>query len=198
MRILLGMVLLLGSAAHGVLAWEEVAALPVALHEPFTGVVEGALVVAGGYGAAGQPPNHAVYALDRPGGTWALVAQMPEGLAGGASVAVDDALWLIGGAGAAGASDRVYRIRRAGQAWLVEEMALLPAPRSGAGAVVLDKHLYLAGGAADPGQAVPAPSLKLPLPLPGTAGSVPVWEEAPPVPGPLRHRASVGGRDGTR
>lgn len=201
--VLLALAAALVGRAGEVLRWTELPALPdpVGFAAPFAGVVDGALVVAGGtnfpHGSlwAGGPKvwHDRIFVLAAPGGSWREAGRLPQPRAYGVSVSIPEGLLCIGGSGDRAATAEVWLLRRQGDAIAVEAWPALPAPLHYACGALVDRTVYVAGGLREftgaPGTWFYALDLDAP---PGERR----WRELPAWAGAPRQTAVAGALDG--
>ena len=77
-------------------AWESVAPLPEARHGVHAAVIDGTLIVNGGWQQSG-PPSNVTYAYDPDANVWSTLASSPEGVSNGGVAVLDGQMFVVGG-----------------------------------------------------------------------------------------------------
>jgi N-acetylneuraminic acid mutarotase len=167
----------------------------------FAGVLDDALVVAGGANIPGEKWNDAfvkhwsdaIYILKPHAATWQTGPKLPHALAYGVSISFDRGLTCLGGSDAT----RHYAdvIRFTSDAGTLRSTPLPPLPRPCANAcgALLDHTIYIAGGIESPDAQI-ALRVFWALDLRDEKSQ---WRELEPWPGPGRMLAVAGVRDGS-
>lgn len=126
---------------------------------PFCGVVQDALVVAGGANFPDKPllegGQKRVYAdiwVKAPGfwKSWKRAGHLPDSTAYGATFQLGDALVLAGGNAAGQTTDKVYELRISYGRAVLRTLPQLPVPLEQAGWTRDGNRLFLAGGTSGP------------------------------------------------
>ncbi|MCC5839398.1 MAG: sodium/solute symporter [Opitutales bacterium] len=188
---------LLGSGLGEVFHWQELPVIPdpVGFAAPFAGVVDGALVVAGGANFPDARPwaggtrtwHDRAFVLDHPGGEWRVGGTLPAPIAYGVSITLPEGLLCVGGSGPGGHVSDVYLLRMEAGELAHEPLASLPLPLANASGVQVGSWVYVFGGIASP---TAKPENRLwGLDLSNRAGG---WVELPPLPGRPRMLATAG------
>lgn len=136
-------------------AWQEMAPMPVGLHHPNVGALDGKLYVLGGcdHGPlGGSAPNGSPWLGSRhtlvydPGANrWDRMKPIPHATAAGGVAAVGGRLYVIGGVDSAGiVLNRVQEYDPATDTW--RERAPMPTAREHIGVAVLDSLIYVVAG----------------------------------------------------
>lgn len=177
-------------------SWGSAAVLQPARSEYAAAVLDGAIYVAGGFGALSRFERY-----DPLADAWEQLADLPEPRHHLSLAAVDGAVFLAGGhtESTHTATDTFWRYDPGTDAW--ETLEPLPqGPRGGLGAAVIDGLLYLAGGSS--GDLSGPATADLARYDPAAAS----WELLSPMPTPREHLAvaaaaellvTIGGRDGS-
>jgi N-acetylneuraminic acid mutarotase len=129
--------------------WTALPDVPRDVDHAAFGVIDGALVVAGGRNALVDAISDQVNVFDPDAGQWTSGAPLPTARGGAASAVVDGKLYVFGGDGnsspdAMGVFDHVEAYDLAGDRW--ETLEPMPVPRHGLGAAAVDGIIYLPGG----------------------------------------------------
>jgi len=126
-------------------AWLSVAPLPVAVNHPAAGVVDGRLVVVGGYrGPFLANPTDAVQVYDPAVDAWTLAAPLPTARGGLAATVLDGRLYAIGGARDGLSVSDIAAYDAAADAWTT--LAPMPTPRDHLGVAALGGRVHALGG----------------------------------------------------
>lgn len=182
--------------------WSELPALP----DPwgyagvYAGVVNGALVVAGGANFPEGMPwegglkqwHRDVYVLDAPTGEWRRAGDLPQELGYGGTAVLGDSLLLIGGSDADRHHASVWRLRVRGTDLAYERMPDLPAAVANFAMVQMGPMVYVLGGAQTPDGDTAEPIFW----ALNTARPNLTWEVLEPWPGPGRIFPVAGVQDG--
>jgi solute:Na+ symporter, SSS family len=182
--------------------WSELPALP----DPwgyagvYAGVVNGALVVAGGANFPEGMPwegglkqwHRDVYMLDAPTGEWRRAGDLPQELGYGGTAVLGDSLLLIGGSDADRHHASVWRLRVHGADLAYERMPDLPAAVANFAMVQMGPMVYILGGAQTPDGDTAEPIFW----ALNTARPNLTWEVLEPWPGPGRIFPVAGVQDG--
>ena len=182
-----------GSAKNIDFEWSELAPIPdsVGFAGSFTGVSEGALLVAGGanFPNGGTPWNGGrkkwydhIYVLESDAAEWKLAGKLPIPLGYGVSVTTTDGWLLIGGSNEEGHSSEVWRLSYKDGYVVYDSMPSLPFSLANACGALVDQTVYIAGGIKAP-DAKETSSVFLSLNLADTSGG---WRSLPAWPGPSR------------
>ncbi|MGH8951760.1 MAG: Kelch repeat-containing protein [Acidimicrobiia bacterium] len=130
-------------------AWVELAPMAVARSEHPAAVIEGEVVIMGGFveiGLGQSGVTASVEAYDPDLDAWRDLAELPEPRHHGMAAVVDDRLFMIGGFDAPGdPAETVWELVD-GQ-WV--DRAPLPNPVGAAGTAVLDGAIHIVGGVPD-------------------------------------------------
>ena len=119
-------------------AWTPLPRLPLAVHHPAGGVLDGRLVVAGGYRGPGLAnATEAVQVYDPATGSWSLAAPLPSPRGAAAAAVLDGRLVVVGGA-------RDGASLAAADVWTA--LAPMPTARDHLGLVAIDGRLHAVGG----------------------------------------------------
>lgn len=121
---------------------------------PFTGFVEGRMLVGGGCNFPATPAAKGgakeyyndIYAYSAEEDSWERIGSFPKGLAYGASVVHGDEWICLGGNNNDGASVDVYSIRISGDTCTVDTLPSLPATMDNFAAVKSGNRIYVTGG----------------------------------------------------
>ncbi len=151
---------------HQMIQWTPLPGLPgtattpaLGVSAPFTGVVDGKLIVAGGCNFPDKPVTEGgvkryyreIFALDLTQGNsaqWQPAGMLPEALAYGAAVSTAGSLLCIGGNNNERSSDAVYRLRWNEQTKQIDITSLpsLPQPMDNFAAAAIGDKVYATGG----------------------------------------------------
>ena len=174
------------------IAWSQLQPLPDSrgVAAPFSGVSNGALLVAGGANFPEKMPwegdtkvwHDGVYALESPSGSWELVGRLPGPLAYGVSAVTNGGLLCIGGSDAEVHHREVFELHLDGGKLVIVPRDPLPVPLALAAGAVAGNAVYVACGATEPGEKSASNRVFM-LPL-GSGDSH--WSEIEPVPGKPR------------
>ena len=145
------------SAKNIDLEWSELAPIPdsIGFAGSFTGVSEGALLVAGGanFPNGGTPWNGGIkkwydhiYVLEPQATEWKMAGKLPIHLGYGVSITTTDGWLLIGGSNEEGHSSQVWRLRYQNGHVVYDSMPSLPFPLANACGALVDQTVYIAGG----------------------------------------------------
>jgi N-acetylneuraminic acid mutarotase len=119
--------------------------MPIAVHHPAAAVVDGLLIVIGGFPGGGlREATDAVQVFDPASGTWRLGALMPAARGGLAAVAVDGRVIVAGGADRGRSVADVRSYDPATDSWA--ELPSMPTARDHLALVMLDGHVHALGG----------------------------------------------------
>ena len=184
--------------------WEQLPAIPDAegFAGSFAGVVEGALIVAGGANISGdkwtEPPrkkwHDSVFVLEQPDGAWTKGFMLPRALGYGVSVTLPQGLACIGGSDADRHSADCFLIERRKGRIATKAMPPLPKPCANACGALVGDSIYVAGGIETPDATVAMKTFWKFTPGPDLAGA---WEELEPWPGPERMLSVAGSFGGS-
>ena len=182
------------------LTWSELPALPQAMSGHFAGVVDDALVVAGGSYFEVSPWQGGekiwldrVFLLDNPDGSWSEAAPLPHALAYGGMGTVAKGMILAGGSDGQRNFQTTVLVTRSGDGLVLESLPNLPEPCAMTGAAVLGETIYVAGGQTAPDS---AEALHTFWAL-DTSKDSNTWEELEPWPGPARILPVVAAQEGS-
>lgn len=199
--------ILAADVLSGVLTFRELAPLPdpVGVAGAYAGVVDGALVVAGGANFPGGRPwegnekiwHDATWVLEEPGGTWVEGARLPRPAAYGVSVTWtrgdgSEVLVCVGGCDAEQHFAEAFYLERGSSGLEAVSLPSLPMTLAYTAGALVGDVLYVAGGREMPTSPAASPrffSLDLSAPDGG-------WSELPTWSGPERMLAVAGARDG--
>lgn len=156
----------------------------------YAGIVDGALIMAGGCNFPGLPPRlggekkyyDGIYAASLSGDTalvWKRIGTLPAPAAYGVSVSTPQGVVCIGGNNAEGQLDTVFCIRLSGGEAVLDPLPPLPAGIDNFTGAFAGNRIFVAGGAYA-GKAS-RKALYLDLEAPGKG-----WQELPDFPGPRR------------
>lgn len=186
----------------GRVAWSELPALPDQRGYAglYAGVVNGALVVAGGANFPEGMPwegglkqwHNDVYALDTPTGEWRRVGDLPQDLGYGGTAELGESLLLVGGSDAERHHASVWKLRLQSTGPAFERMPDLPAPVANFALVQIGAMVYLLGGAHSPDGDTAEPIFW----ALNTSRPDMTWEVLEPWPGPGRIFPVAGVQDG--
>jgi SSS family transporter len=178
------------------LTWSDLPELPQAMSGHFAGVVNDALVVAGGSYFEVSPWQggekfwlDSVFVLDHPNGTWVEAAPLPHALAYGGMATVARGLVLAGGSDGKQHYAETHLLTRSG----ITNLPGLPQPCAMTTATVLGNTVYVAGGqsATDSMEALHT------FWALDTSSESATWEELEPWPGPARILPVVVAQEGS-
>lgn len=173
--------------------WSELRSIPdsIGFAGSFTGVSEGALMVAGGanFPNGGTPWNGGtkkwydhIYVLDTNASEWKMAGKLPIPLGYGVSVTTSDGWLLMGGSNEEGHSNKVWRLRFHNGYVVYDSMPSLPFPLANACGALVDQTVYIAGGLKTPDDKETS-SVFLSLNLADISSG---WRSLPAWPGPSR------------
>lgn len=180
-----------------ILEWRELAPLPdpVGVAAPFAGVVDGALVVAGGANFPGGRPwdgaeriwHDKIFVLDSADDDWREAGKLPAPVAYGVSVTLADGILCVGGSGPNGHMADVFLLSRHAEGFIYRTLPSLPIPLANASGVVAGQRVYVFGGITGPNE---KPENRLwAMDLANREGG---WIEMPSLPGRPRMLATAG------
>ncbi len=188
------------TAIRSRLIWSELPVLPQAMSGHFTGVVNDALVVAGGSYFEVSPWQGGekiwldrVFVLDRPDGTWSELTPLPHPLAYGGMASVAKGMVLAGGSDGKQNYATVFLLTRSDDGLAVQNLPDLPQPCAMTAAAVLGETVYVAGGQTAP-DSTTAMHTFWSLDTSKDGGA---WEELEPWPGPARILPVVAAQEGS-
>lgn len=196
--------LICGLAAQAEMEWTDLPPLPVPLSGHFTGIHEGALIVAGGTDFPVSPFQGGekkwldrVYVLEPGATSWKDAGSLPHPRAYGGTVSLESGVWLIGGTDGHECFRDILELRwdnGALQVVPVEgDSGILPGPSAFHGAAKAGEQIYVVGGQSTPDASEARASLWQ-LNLGDRAGAH--WSELPtPLPGGPRILPVVVSRD---
>lgn len=176
------------SAAPLKMNWKNLPAAPEAVARPFSGLVDGKLLTAGGstYTAAkGYVTTVSVYDPDT--NTWTARGNLPHGIAEGGAAAVKDGLLCVGGMTATGAVNKAFLLKIDGTT-----VALPDFPH---GTLTMTAATAWDGGAAFVGGLLNGEPTNRVFTLKKSGNSW-VWGELPALPGPARSQAVAAEQNG--
>ncbi|MEA1950953.1 MAG: hypothetical protein U9N87_06180, partial [Planctomycetota bacterium] len=171
--------------------WQKSPWLPVAVEGAFVGVVDDALILAGGRyvgekgNVADQTYSEKIFVMDADSQQCRLAGKLDEPLAFGAAVATDAGLLCMGGRGEEGLSARVFLLRRDAQSDKVKIINSVDLPRPAAmiSAAKLGNTVYVAGAKAGDADFLKAEKVFLSLDVSRLDGQKqPQWQTLPPYP----------------
>jgi N-acetylneuraminic acid mutarotase len=126
-------------------AWTPLPPLPIAVHHPAAGVLDGRLVVAGGYRGPGLAnATDAVQVYDPATGAWSLAAPLPSPRGAPAAAVLDGRLVVVGGARDGTSLADAVAYDPTTDAW--RALAPMPTGRDHLGLVAIDGRLHAVGG----------------------------------------------------
>jgi N-acetylneuraminic acid mutarotase len=135
-------------------SWEEVAPMPVGLHHPNVGTLDGKLYVMGGcdHGFRSNQPNGSPWigsyhtlVYDPAQNQWRRIKPIPRSTAAGGVAAVGGRLYVIGGVDTNGiVHNAVQEYDPAADTW--RERAPMPTSREHIGVAALDSLIYVVAG----------------------------------------------------
>ncbi len=126
--------------------WTSKAPMPAAMSGAASGVVNGILYVAGGWGSSG--PSATLLAYNPSTDTWTTKAPMPSVRYGAAAGVINGILYVAGGTTGSGTIANAYAYNPLTDSWTIK--AAMPTPTVYAAAGTVDGKLYVLGGAANP------------------------------------------------
>lgn len=191
------------------ISWHELAELPpgansntqYGLASPFSGISNGALIVAGGCNFPETPVYQGgkkryyddIFVLEELEGKWKQTSSLPFKVAYGASVTLPDGLLCIGGKNIENEFERVIKLswNNAAKSIVQEEWPSLPYSMSEHTAALVDKYVYVAAGRSN-GQ-LANNFLRIDITKKGTDKFQ--WEVLPSFPGPARLQAAGIGQN---
>jgi len=191
------------ASAGDLLTWRSLPPLPDSqgIAAPYAGVVDGALVVAGGTNFPEGPPwdggkktwYRDAFVLDHPDGSWRRIENALPGSAGhGATVSTKRGLICIGGSNADEHLSDVLLLTIDTERFAFSNLRRLPRPAAHSAAVLLDNVIYVAGGLESPDAVAPLHKFwRLDL-----SAEHPHWTAVEPWPGPPRFLTTLGVLDG--
>jgi len=167
---------------------------------PFSGVHNGALIVAGGANFPHKPPAEggakvwydSVFVLEKPNDPWKTGFKLPRPLGYGVSIAHKDGVICIGGSDARQHYADVFLMSWSKGEIHFKTLPKLPKPCSNMCGALLENKIYLAGGLETP-TATNALQTFWSLDLNNTKAG---WKELEPWPGRERMFAVAGAFDG--
>lgn len=121
--------------------WRLIAPMPIGLHHPSAGVVDGVIYVIGGY--EGRAASSAVLAYDPATDGWTRKSDMPTARGALAAAVVAGQIYVAGGARGVSVDD-FARYDPATDTWT--PLPPMPTPRDHLGAAVIDGKIYVVGG----------------------------------------------------
>ena len=144
-------------APEPMLTWKTLKPIPDSLGfaGSFAGVVDGALLVAGGanFPDGGAPWTGSVkvwhdgiYMLEKAGENWTLAGKLPHALGYGASITYKNTLIILGGSNEKGHHADAWMLSRKNGKLLTTSLPQLPAALANTSAVLIGHVIYLAGG----------------------------------------------------
>ena len=182
-------------------AWTNLAPLPdrEGFAYPFSGVHNGALLVAGGANFPGKKPWEGgtkvwyddVFVLEQSGGAWRPAGKLSRPLGYGISFSLPDGVLCLGGSDARGHVPDAFLLRWSGGKLETRSFPALPRPLANACGVQVGGTLYVAGGIETPDSTAALRTFWAIDP----GAKEPRWRELEPWPGPGRMLA-VAGSDG--
>jgi len=179
--------------------WDSLPNLPLATAGAFSGMSNGALVVAGGAYFPGKPSYEggskawvdSVFVLPSREEVWQRVESLSEPRAYGAAVDGSGGMILIGGSNSERYSDEVIRLRWKGKQLKRTMLPSLPQSLAMTSAALIDSVVYVAGGQTEPRSGRALHNFwALDLKSEDTA-----WQELEPWPGPARILPVVAAQD---
>lgn len=200
---LLGVTATLAQPAREVIEWRQLPPIPdpEGFAGSYAGVHQGALLVAGGANFPGKRPweggqkvwHDAVFALDKPDGTWRPAGRLPRPSGYGVALSAREGMLLIGGGDARENFPDVLLGTWNGHTTTFGPLPSLPVPLAMHAGALLRRTVMVAGGLDHPdATAAQRRFLALDLDHPDAG-----WRELEPWPGPERFLATAGALDGS-
>ncbi len=188
-------------------AWRPLPTLPepLGVAGAFAGVVDGALVVAGGAHFPVSPFEGGtkvwvdrIWVLEPGADEWTDGGRLPQPLAYGASITIDQGVLLIGGSDSERHHPNVMLLRRQGGVINISQLPPLPLPLANHGAALLGDTIYVVGGQTAP-DALEALNTVWAAKLGDLLNPVtlPIWLPVDPPPGPGRILPVVAAQEGS-
>ncbi|MEO6004842.1 MAG: kelch repeat-containing protein [Opitutus sp.] len=176
--------------AADLFSWSERAPSPLPRAGCAVGVVDGALVAAGGtYWQEGQKFwSDRVDRYDALENRWTSLPSLPQARGDAPAATVGNVFNVLGGGTAGAAETSVYAYSHA--RWTIEQRMTLPQPRRSSAAVVMGETIYLIGGLTGTGSDFATATSTMWSMSPGSS-----WRPCAAVPGPVRFNAAVGAFD---
>ena len=191
------------SAELPALDWKQLPPIPdpEGFAAPFSGELDGQLIVAGGANFPDKKPWEGgskvwyddIFALDHPGGTWRKVGKLPGPLAYGVSIPTPEGLVCIGGSDASRHHSSVFRLRLKAERVQMTALPDLPQPCASASGALIGRVIYVVGGVEKP-DSVRAMNAVWSLDLDALDRG---WRVEPVCPGPGRMLAAAGAAEGS-
>lgn len=167
---------------------------------PFSGVSNGALLVAGGANFPDKKPweggkkvwyDH-VFVLEKPRGKWKFAGKLPRPLAYGVSVTHGNSVVCVGGSDAERHYADSFRLEWNGGRLVRTDLPALPKPLANICGALVGNTLYIAGGQERPDSSSTSKAVyRMDL-----TATKPKWVEVEPCPGGGRMLAVAAGFDG--
>ena len=200
-------VLFVGMASSQLVAaelqWDKLSQIPSSLGVAgaFSGVSDGALLVAGGANFPGKKPweggskvwQDDVFVLEKPDGEWRAAGKLPSPLGYGVALSHARGLVCAGGSGPDRHHTATWILGWLGGRLTTTSLPDLPAPRANHCGALLGGRAFLFGGATAPDSTNALNSL---LSLDLTSPRA-VWETLDPLPGPGRVFATAAAHAGS-
>jgi N-acetylneuraminate epimerase len=166
------------------------------LAAPFAGVLNTALVVAGGANFPNAYPwergakvwHDRIYRLREPDARWEAIGRLPQALGYGASFTVDGGVVIVGGSDSGRHYASCWLMTERGGRVVFEPLPNLPLPLANVGFAKLGNLLVVVGGQETPASTA---ANKRVFAMDSTAFGK-GWFELPPMPGPARILPGVG------
>lgn len=183
--------------------WKQLPSIPVpeGLAGTFTGISNGALLVAGGANFPDKKPweggikkwYDSVFVLEKPEGQWKLAGKLPRSLGYGISVTHGNAVICVGGSDAERHHTSAFRLEWKGNKLITTELLALPKSLANFCGALVGNTLYVAGGIDSPSATATSKAIyRIDL-----AATKPKWEEVEECPGGGRMLAVACGFDGS-
>lgn len=176
---------------------DRLAALPdeLGVAGPFVGLINDAVVVAGGANFPQGPPweggakvwQTAVYALDRPDGEWRMIGELPQPRGYGVGISLPQGLLCIGGSDPQQHHRQVFLCQWTSAGFQTQPWRPLPIPCANFAGARVGDWIIVVGGSEAPGELSASNRVfGLSLAAGGTPLSEREWRELPACPGPGR------------
>lgn len=124
-------------------SWSSGAAMPTAVYQPATAVLENEIYMVGG-GPTSSTYTADVQIYNPTANTWSTGTAFPTALSGAAAATVNGELYVFGGGGSSGVTNAVWAYSPTTKTW--SPKAAMPTARNGAVAVVEKNIVYVIGG----------------------------------------------------
>jgi len=189
------------AAAPSLPSWSQLAPLPdrEGFAYPFSGVHNGALLVAGGANFPDKKPweggakvwYDTVFVLEQPGGAWRVAGKLSRPIGYGISLSTPEGVLCLGGSDPRGHFADGFLLRWSGGRLETRPFPALPRPLANSCGVQVGGTIYVAGGIETPDATAALRTFWAIEP----GAKEPRWRELEPWPGPARMLA-VAGTDG--